>query len=132
MKKRTLCLWLPRWPIQRRVVDQPSLSGRPIVLHARDPRRGECVAVCSTAALRQGVRAGMPLAEAMSLMRNAECGMRNEDGQRRASGRQPDVAAAVPPAMESKNANGEWRIGEEFSRPSRVAPIPHSPRAVCQ
>ncbi|MBW3597439.1 MAG: DNA polymerase Y family protein [Planctomycetes bacterium] len=70
MKKRILCLWLPRWPIQRRIVAQPSLSGRPIVLHARDPRRGECVAVCSTAAVRQGVRAGMPLAEATSLMRN--------------------------------------------------------------
>jgi protein ImuB len=68
MTKRILCLWLPRWPIQRRLVAQPSLKGRPIVLHARDPRRGECVAVCSTAALRQGVRVGMPLAEARSLL----------------------------------------------------------------
>ncbi len=58
------------------------------MLHARDPRRGECVAVCSTAALRRGVRVDMPLSEAIALLelRIADCGLRNEKvGERRAT-----------------------------------------------
>ena len=68
--KRILCLWLPNWPIQRLVVARPELERRPIVLHLRDPRRGQCVAACSSAARRQGVRIGMPLAEATALLQN--------------------------------------------------------------
>lgn len=56
------------------------------MLHTHDPRHGECVAACSTAALRRGVRVGMPLAEAISLLEwgMANSGLRNEQrrGQR--------------------------------------------------
>lgn len=38
------------------------------MLHTRDPRRGQCVAACSGAAQRRGVRLGMPLSEATALM----------------------------------------------------------------
>ena len=37
------------------------------MLHARDPRRGQCVIACSLAAYRKGVRLGMSLTEAVSL-----------------------------------------------------------------
>ena len=67
MMKRLLCIRFPSWPIQRLVAAQPELSGRVIVLHASDARRGECVVACSRAAYRQGIRPGMSLAEAMSL-----------------------------------------------------------------
>ncbi|MEQ8785464.1 MAG: hypothetical protein RIC55_04165 [Pirellulaceae bacterium] len=66
--KRILCLWLPDWPVQRRIVAQPELDGRPLVLHARDPRRGECVKACSAQARRVGVRPRMPLAEASAML----------------------------------------------------------------
>ena len=68
--KRFLCAWLRNWPIHRLVVRHPELSRQPIVLHTRDPRRGECVAACSSAAAAMGIRAGMPMADATSLAMN--------------------------------------------------------------
>jgi protein ImuB len=66
--QRILCIWLPNWPIQRLVAVRPELNGRPVVLHARDARRGQCVAACSAAARTHGARVGMPLAEATALL----------------------------------------------------------------
>jgi protein ImuB len=63
---RILCLWLPNWPIQRIARSRPELKGRAVALAASGPRGGE-VAVCSTAAVAQGVRVGMPVAEAQAL-----------------------------------------------------------------
>jgi protein ImuB len=40
----------------------------PTILHARDPRRGELVVACNPAATAHGVRLGMPLAEASTLV----------------------------------------------------------------
>jgi protein ImuB len=62
--KRIICIRLPSWPIQRLVVAQPELKGRVIILHDRDPRRGQYVVACSRAAYRLGVRLGMSLTEA--------------------------------------------------------------------
>jgi protein ImuB len=99
MKRRILCLHLPDWPIQRlraareteiqnsefRIQKQPSAqtshsafcilhSAFPIILHARDPRRGDVVVVCNAAAHRRGVRSSTPLAEAATLAQHAgEC-----------------------------------------------------------
>ncbi|HJQ81765.1 MAG TPA: DNA polymerase Y family protein [Lacipirellulaceae bacterium] len=63
---RILCLWLANWPIQRIVRSQPELKGRAVALAASGPR-GAQVAVCSSAAVSQGVRVGMPVAEAQAL-----------------------------------------------------------------
>jgi protein ImuB len=73
--KRVVCIWLPNWPIQRLVMARPELKGRAVVLHARDPHRGLCVAACSAAARRGGVRLGMPLAEAAALLAPAPGGL---------------------------------------------------------
>lgn len=46
----------------------------PILLHARDPRRGELVVACNQAAMGRGVRLQMPLAEAAALAQHGgEC-----------------------------------------------------------
>ena len=66
-KKRIACLHLPNWPIQRLMVARPEWRGSALVLHAPSGRRGECVSACSDAATRQGVRLGMPMAEATAL-----------------------------------------------------------------
>ena len=85
---RILCLWLANWPIQRiaqggmptarrghekagrsmvtQSVGHGTPADRPLVLVTGGPR-GAQVAVCSTAAIAQGVRVGMPLAEAQAL-----------------------------------------------------------------
>jgi protein ImuB len=65
--KRVLAIWLPNWPVQRLVRAQPELAGRAVVLQGPS-QRGEAVVACSTAAQRAGVEAGMPVAEAISLL----------------------------------------------------------------
>ncbi|MBC7853677.1 MAG: DNA polymerase Y family protein, partial [Pirellulaceae bacterium] len=76
--KRILCLRLPNWPVQRLQIADCGLQNKnsqsaicnpqsAFLLHSRDPRRGNCVAACSPAALEWGVRIGMPLAEASAL-----------------------------------------------------------------
>ena len=65
--KRILCIWLPNWPIQRLVVDQPELNGTAIVLYAHDPRKGQRVVFCSQQARRLGIQVGMPFAEATAI-----------------------------------------------------------------
>lgn len=59
-------LFLPRFPVQRRVLEQPSLAGRPLVLHA-DEKGSQRVRFASGAALKRGVRPGMTVASAMAL-----------------------------------------------------------------
>src|SRR3954452_17043647 len=89
--RRILCLDLPNWPIQRLLAERevqnselrtqnsenaitnPSAgcvanSLLPILLHARDPRRGDLIVACNTAAHERGVRLRMPLAEAAALV----------------------------------------------------------------
>ena len=69
--KRVLCIWLPNWPVQRLVAARPELKCRPVVLHARDPRRGHLVAYSSTAARQLGIKPDMPVAEAEALLHHA-------------------------------------------------------------
>jgi protein ImuB len=59
-------LFLPRFPVQRRVVEQPSLAGQPVVLHA-DERGVQRVRFASGAALKRGVRPGQTVAAASAL-----------------------------------------------------------------
>lgn len=51
---------------------QPELNGQPVVLYAELPRYGLRVAYCSPAAVRAGVRVGVPLAEAQSLLERGD------------------------------------------------------------
>jgi protein ImuB len=63
---RLAYLFLPRFPIQRRVNEQPSLGGRPVVLHA-DDRGVQRVRFASGAAMKRGVRPGQTVAAASAL-----------------------------------------------------------------
>lgn len=81
--KRILCLWLPDWPAQRARKRLASISAGEanatsvaIALHARDPRRGDCIAACDSAARGGGIRRGMPLAEARALFQRTQTGAR--------------------------------------------------------
>jgi protein ImuB len=59
-------LYLPRFPVQRRVNETPSLAGRPLLLHA-DDRGVQRVRFASGAALRRGIRPGQTVASASAL-----------------------------------------------------------------
>lgn len=76
--KRLLCLWLPDWPIQRRLTAAPvpakpgdstdsSQPIKPVILWHADPRRGRVVAAACGRARSAGVRLGMPVAQAADL-----------------------------------------------------------------
>lgn len=65
--KRVLAVWLPNWPVQRRVASRPELAGQTLVIYERHARDGSRVKACSAAAWDAGIRPGMPLAEAQTL-----------------------------------------------------------------
>lgn len=71
--RRILCIFLPNWPIQCRRELDPQ---QPLILHARDAKRGQIVASCNAAAWKCGVRPTMPLAEATAI---ARCAVRPAD-----------------------------------------------------
>jgi protein ImuB len=63
---RLAYLFFPRFPVQRRVLEQPSLTGRPLVLHA-DDKGSQRVRFASGAALKLGITPGMTVAAALAL-----------------------------------------------------------------
>lgn len=63
---RTLCLWLPDWPVQRSRRERPELVGKPLALCVGDART-ERVAACSVEARRLGVAVGMKTPDAQGL-----------------------------------------------------------------
>ena len=64
--RRVMCVWCPLWPIQRLRSAGSGGSG-PMVIFA-EGRRGFQVTVCSPEAAEWGIRVGMPLGEAQSLL----------------------------------------------------------------
>src|SRR5262245_49276855 len=67
---RVLCVWFPRWPIQRLRSERPDLKHSELVLIAGRNQR-LLVTVCGPNAERRGVRVGQPLAEARALIPKA-------------------------------------------------------------
>jgi protein ImuB len=65
-----MCVWFPRWPIQRLRSARPELDGSEIVLFAGQNQR-PVITVCSAKAERLGVSIGQPLAEAKALLPKA-------------------------------------------------------------
>ncbi|QDV77063.1 DNA polymerase Y family protein [Botrimarina mediterranea] len=63
---RTLCLWLPDWPVQRSRRERPELVGKPLALCVGDART-ERVAACSVEARRLGIAVGMKTPDAQGL-----------------------------------------------------------------
>ncbi len=84
--QRILCIWLPGWPLQRQVAARPELRVGPLALYARDPRRGERIVACSSAAYQRGIRPGMPLTEAQAVGEKRG-GLRTEERRPKAEGR---------------------------------------------
>lgn len=65
-----LCVWFPKWPLQRLRSERPELRQVELVLFAGQNQR-LLVTACGPRAERLGIRAGQPLTEAKALMRNA-------------------------------------------------------------
>lgn len=100
--KRLLCIWLPNWPVQRRVTRlglEPPERNRtssdigapdvpppptPLLLWRNDPRRGRIVVARCSAAAAAGVRTRMSIAEATDLLRRGELPLVSEPHDRAA------------------------------------------------
>ena len=67
---RVLCVWFPRWPIQRLLSERPELERSAIVLFSGQKQR-PAITVCTARAERAGLHAGQPLAEAKALLPRA-------------------------------------------------------------
>ena len=65
--RRMLCVWFPLWPIQRLRHAQPELKEIPLILNAPG-RGGPKVVVCSPQARKEGIKPGMPVAEARAIL----------------------------------------------------------------
>jgi protein ImuB len=65
--KRVMCVYLPKWPLQRLRHDRPELRDKSVALVNRQIAARPQVTFCSAQASRRGVRPGMPLAEAVTI-----------------------------------------------------------------
>jgi len=69
-----LCVWLPEWPLQRFAAAHGELKGKAVLLYEAPGRGGlQVAAYASPDGKSFGIRAGMPVAEAIALY---ECGTR--------------------------------------------------------
>jgi protein ImuB len=67
---RVLCVWFPKWPIQRVKNARPELDRSELVLFSSQNQR-PAITVCTMKAQRLGLRIGQPLAEAKALLPKA-------------------------------------------------------------
>jgi protein ImuB len=79
--QRVMCVWFPRWPLQRLFAVRPELKHRPVVLYGPAPRGGWQVRHCSKRAVEAGVIVGMPLAEAKTLLERLAPHIEQHDAQ---------------------------------------------------
>lgn len=93
---RVLCVWFPDWPIQRVRSAQPELRGTAVVLYSEQGSRGQRVTCCSIECRKAGVAAGMPVAEARTLL----------EGR----GRTPRFVSIDPPADREALRRLSWEL----------------------
>jgi protein ImuB len=67
VSQRVVYVHLPRFPVQRRVLEEPALAGQPLAL-VHESKGALRVAFASGAAQREGIRAGMTLTAARALL----------------------------------------------------------------
>lgn len=67
MSQRVAYVHLPRFPVQRRVLEEPALAGQPLAL-VHEAKGALRVAFASGAAQREGIRPGMTLTAARALL----------------------------------------------------------------
>jgi protein ImuB len=81
--KRVMCVYLPRWPLQRLGHEQPALRKQAVVI-VEPAARGPRVLLASRRAAWAGVHSGMPLAEATAIVPQLAVHDHDADADRRA------------------------------------------------
>lgn len=104
---RLVYVHLARFPVQRRVVEMPSLAGKPFALieESRGQRR---VAFASGAALKEGVRPGMTLTAACALLPSLAYFTYQAQDDVAALSSLGEALIAVAPAFQLSAPDGMW------------------------
>jgi protein ImuB len=106
---RVSYLHLPRFAVQRRVVEQPSLQGQPVVLQLEE--RGTFRVRCASgAALQRGVRPGQAVAAAQALVPDLVKRPFDEVAERRALGALGEALLPFAPGfqVDTSRLEGLW------------------------
>ena len=104
---RVLFLHLPRFPIQRRVSETPSLAGKPIVLSQQSKGHRQ-VAFASTFALTAGVRPGMTVAGATALVPALREFPFQVEAERQALASLGEALLGIAPGFQLATPDGLW------------------------
>ncbi|MGQ0508292.1 MAG: Y-family DNA polymerase [Myxococcaceae bacterium] len=104
---RLVYVHLPRFPVQHRVREAPSLMGKPFVLYeeVKGQRR---VAFGSTAVLRTGVRVGMTVSAAQALCPSLGYFLFQPPAEEAALSSLGEALMAVTPAFQLSSPDGLW------------------------
>lgn len=100
-------LHLPRFPLQRRVLERPDLAHRPVVLW-REERGAQQVAFASKRAQAAGVRAGMTVAQAAALEAGLERLQLQPADEARALHSLGEALLGLCPGFEVHGLEGLW------------------------
>ena len=104
---RLAYLHFPRFPVQRRVLEQPSLSGKPLLLFI-DERGAQRVRFASGAALKRGVRPGMTVAAASALEPEIERLRFDDAAEARALATLGETLLPLAPGFQVDAPEGLW------------------------
>ena len=94
--KRVMCVYLPRWPLQRRRHADPACRDKRVVIAQSHLTGGPKVLLCCDRAAQAGIRAGMPLAEARAIA--PDLTVYDDDPDRDLRALEPVVGTSVSPA----------------------------------
>jgi protein ImuB len=104
---RLAYLFLPRFPVQRRVLEQPSLAGQPLVLWA-DVRGAQRVCFASGTALRRGLKPGLSVAAIRALDPNAAQLRYDEAAELQALSALGEALLPLTPGFQVDRPEGLW------------------------
>ncbi len=116
---RFLHLWIPNWPLARRLAAEPALADEPVVVHESHARGGEYVVGCSPLATRLGVQPGMSVAEATAIVGRS----RPTQGQRKSHSQ----ALVLLPADPVADRAALVELGHACDRFSPVVAVEEGP-----
>ncbi len=107
MSQRVAYVHLPRFPVQRRVLDEPALAREPLAL-VHETRGALRVAFASGAAQREGVRAGMTLTAARALLPALRDGLYEAVAEAQALSGLAEGFLRFSPAFRPSPPDGLW------------------------
>ena len=98
---------LPRFPVQRRVLEEPALAGQPLVL-VHEAKGALRVAFASGAAQREGIRTGMTLTAARALLPALRDGLHDALAEAQALSSLAEGFLRFSPAFMLSAPDGLW------------------------